>query len=242
MTQSNREGQQRLSKLFLSLSVVISILAIALPLRVPLQPLMALLWVGFTAGALFTKSAVQARPYWILLSAPFAVGKTAIAVAMYLSCALNYPADCPLTTSTRIADDCCQIALDAELTMPLLARGHFLGPELRDAADQLHGDGLGEREADRALIDLVWGKIGFECFEDAAGNWVERVVMFPAGEIEHRLASQFVRGYLVGDHFFGFGYRLADRAPHALESAPHALGLQRDVVVHGLKAGLGHRL
>jgi hypothetical protein len=41
----------------------------------------------------------------------------------------------------------------------LLVLGDFPRAELRDACNQLHGDGLGEREADRAFADLIRGKV-----------------------------------------------------------------------------------
>src|SRR5437762_8143766 len=37
----------------------------------------------------------------------------------------------------------------------LIAAGDFLRPKLCDAFDQLYGDWIGEREADRAFADLV---------------------------------------------------------------------------------------
>ena len=44
----------------------------------------------------------------------------------------------------------------------LLVLDDFLRAKLRDAFDQLQWDGLGEREADRALLDLVRRKVVFE--------------------------------------------------------------------------------
>jgi hypothetical protein len=44
----------------------------------------------------------------------------------------------------------------------LRALGDFLRAELRDASDQLHGDGLGEWEPDRALADFIWCKVVFD--------------------------------------------------------------------------------
>ena len=64
----------------------------------------------------------------------------------------------------------------------LLAPGDFLGAELRDAFDQLHGHGLGKREADGALVDLVRYKLVLERRDDAPGDGVERVVLLPPGE------------------------------------------------------------
>ena len=64
----------------------------------------------------------------------------------------------------------------------LRAIGDFLRAELRDASDQLHGDGLGEREPDRALADLIRCKVVLERFDDARGGGVERVVPLPASE------------------------------------------------------------
>src|SRR5688572_29880847 len=79
----------------------------------------------------------------------------------------------------------------------LLAHGDFLRAELRDAFDQLHGDGLGEREADRALVDLVRRELGLErCHEVIVGG-IERVVLTPSSEIEHGATVQFVRGDLI---------------------------------------------
>src|SRR5258708_38911266 len=52
---------------------------------------------------------------------------------------------------------------------PLYPRacGSVLREELPDALDQLHGDGLGEREADRALVDLVRCKVVLERGDEA---------------------------------------------------------------------------
>jgi hypothetical protein len=46
--------------------------------------------------------------------------------------------------------------------------------ELRDASDQLHGDGLGEREPGRALADFIRCKVVLERFDDARGGGVGR--------------------------------------------------------------------
>jgi hypothetical protein len=52
-----------------------------------------------------------------------------------------------------------ELALLGRAGLRFLAFGHFLGAEFRDAFDQLHGDGLGEWEADRAFLDFVWCKV-----------------------------------------------------------------------------------
>jgi hypothetical protein len=44
----------------------------------------------------------------------------------------------------------------------LLVLDDFLRAKLRDAFDQLQWDGLGEREPDRALLDLVRREVVFE--------------------------------------------------------------------------------
>ena len=112
---------------------------------------------------------------------------------------------------------------------------------LRDALDQLRGDGPREREADRALVDLVRCKVVLERRDDVIGGGVERIVLPPSSEIEHWVTVQFVRGDLVRDHFLGSGQGLTDDVPHAFEYALHGLGLRGDVLVHGLEVGLGHR-
>jgi hypothetical protein len=98
----------------------------------------------------------------------------------------------------------------------LLVLGDFPRAELRDACNQLHGDGLGEREADRAFADLIRGKVVSECLDDLIRRGVERVVLLPPSEIEHGTTVQFVRGDLVTDHFLGGGHGLADGAADAL--------------------------
>jgi hypothetical protein len=52
----------------------------------------------------------------------------------------------------------------------LLALGDFLRAELRDATDQLHRHGLREREADRALFNLIWCKVVLERRDELIGG------------------------------------------------------------------------
>ena len=87
--------KSRIRKILITVSVAISALAIVVPFRIPVQPVMALLWFACTVAAFLIKDAERTRPYWLLLFAPLALGKTAVAVAIYFSCALNYPAGCP---------------------------------------------------------------------------------------------------------------------------------------------------
>src|SRR5258708_547850 len=111
----------------------------------------------------------------------------------------------------------CRICLDT--------LSHFHRAELRDASDQLHRNGLREREADRALAHQVWSYLVSECLDDVRGRRVERKVLLPTGEIEHRATWQLVRGDFVRNHFLSFGHGVAYRAPHALKYAPHGIGL-----------------
>lgn len=127
---------------------------------------------------------------------------------------------------------------DAGLWRPV--PGDFFHAEFGDACDQFHGHGFGEREADGAFVDLVWCKIVFERRYEAAASGVERVVVLPAGEIQHGFTVQFVRGYPVRDSFLGCGQGVADGSSHALEYGLHGLGLGGDVLVHGVEFGLGH--
>ena len=60
------------------------------------------------------------------------------------------------------------LALFRRGRLRLLALGDFLRAELRDASDQLHGDGLREREADRALVNLVRRKVVLERRDDVS--------------------------------------------------------------------------
>src|SRR5206468_6407877 len=65
----------------------------------------------------------------------------------------------------------------------------FLSEELRDALDQLHRDGLGEREADRALRDLVRCQVVLVRRDQTSGRGIEREVLLPAREIHHVAAG-----------------------------------------------------
>ena len=62
----------------------------------------------------------------------------------------------------------------------------------------IDGDGVGQRELDRALAELVAGdrlaELGLH-----AEQGIERPVLLPAGEVDHRLAADLVGGDLVGD-------------------------------------------
>ena len=62
------------------------------------------------------------------------------------------------------------------------ACGSFLRSELRDTLDQLDRDGLGEREADRAPVNLVRCKLVLERRDDETGGAIDRVVLLPPGE------------------------------------------------------------
>src|SRR6478736_768584 len=79
----------------------------------------------------------------------------------------------------------------------------FLRPELRDARDQLDRDGLGKREADRALVNLVRRKLVLERRDDVTGGAIDRVVLLPPSERKHWSRGQFVPGHLVTDYFLG---------------------------------------
>jgi len=90
-----------------------------------------------------------------------------------------------------------------------------------------------------ALIHLVRCKLILERRDHACGGGIERVVLLPPGEIEHRATVQFVRGDLIRDYFLGSRTALADGVPHAREYALRGLGLRGNVFVHGLEVGLG---
>jgi hypothetical protein len=136
------------------------------------------------------------------------------------------------------------VAADLPLLWPcricLVTLSHFHRAEPGDASDQLNRDGSREREADRALAHQVWSYLVSECLDDISGRRVERNVLLPTGEIQHRPTWQLVRGDFVRNHFLSFGHGLANRAPHALEYALHGIGLRGDVLVNGLEFGLGH--
>jgi hypothetical protein len=62
----------------------------------------------------------------------------------------------------------------------LLALDDFLRAELRDAFDQLHGDGLGQRKAERPfVVDFVRREFVLERCDKAIAGGVERVVLLP---------------------------------------------------------------
>ena len=61
--------------------------------------------------------------------------------------------------------------------------GDLLRAELGYLCDQLHGNGLGEREAEcAAVVELVWCEVVLERLHKVRGYGVQRVVLFPAGE------------------------------------------------------------
>jgi len=66
---------------------------------------------------------------------------------------------------------------------------HWRPPWQRNFAmrfDQLHGDGRGERKADRAfVVDLVRRQVALERRDEATGAGVERVVPLPPSQIEN---------------------------------------------------------
>ena len=73
--------------------------------------------------------------------------------------------------------------------------GSLVRSELRDGSDQLSGDGLGEREADRALIVTLYGARSlFERLDEVFGGGIERVVLLPPSEIEHRAPASLYAG------------------------------------------------
>jgi len=51
--------------------------------------------------------------------------------------------------------------------------GNFLRAKFREALDQFHGDGLGMRKADRALVDFVWCKVALKRLYQAIGGGIE---------------------------------------------------------------------
>src|ERR1035438_10781715 len=66
----------------------------------------------------------------------------------------------------------------------LLALGDFFHPESRDLSNQLHGDGLGERKADCALVDLVRCKLRLKCRYYLLRSGVDRIVLLPHSKIK----------------------------------------------------------
>src|SRR6185503_17066137 len=127
-------------------------------------------------------------------------------------------------------------ALRPRRRLRLLALGDFPPAEPRDGLDQLHGDRLGEREADCPLADLVPCKVLLEPHDEAIAGRINRVVLPPPGEIDYGSTVQLVRGDLVRDHFLGSRESFADGPPHALEHAPCGLGLRSNVLVHRFEA------
>src|SRR5580658_2231363 len=85
-----------------------------------------------------------------------------------------------------------------------LTPGDFLRAEFRDACDQLCGYGPRETEADRAFLDLVLCQVALERRQEASTGRIERVVLFPRGEIKDRFAMQLVGRHPVGDCLLGF--------------------------------------
>ena len=72
------------------------------------------------------------------------------------------------------------------MARPLSAVGDLLSPELGYSCDQVHGNGLGEREAEcAAVVELVWRDV----VHKVSGYGVERVVLFPPSEIDHGFAA-----------------------------------------------------
>jgi hypothetical protein len=68
--------------------------------------------------------------------------------------------------------------------------GDLLSPEFGYSCDQVHGNGLGEREAEcAAVVELVWRDVVLERLHKVSGYGVERVVLFPPSEIDHGFAA-----------------------------------------------------
>src|SRR5258708_17110763 len=108
-------------------------------------------------------------------------------------------------------------------SLDLPSRSGFLGAELRNALDQLHWNGLGERESDGTLRNFVGCKFVLERRHQAIACWIERVVLLPPGQIKHRAAVPFLAWDLIRNHFFSARQRFADNAPHAFEYGLHLL-------------------
>src|SRR2546422_11771879 len=83
----------------------------------------------------------------------------------------------------------------------LLALSDFLRSELCDAFYQLHRNGLGEREADRGLVDLVRRKVVLEFRDNASSGGGERVVVFSPSEKETPGTLPVFRWGLVTNYF-----------------------------------------
>ncbi len=85
----------------------------------------------------------------------------------------------------------------------LLAAGDLFRAEFRDASNQLHGDGLGQREADCALVDRVTCKLFLEGRDHPLSGGVDRLVLLPHSKVKQATTVQRVRGHLVRDDLPG---------------------------------------
>jgi ammonia channel protein AmtB len=76
-------------------SVAVAVGAAACPLHFPSQLVFAGAWLVLVFLCILGRPWVSWSPFWLLGFAPLALGKSIIGVALYSSCAFNYPAGCP---------------------------------------------------------------------------------------------------------------------------------------------------
>src|SRR5579864_2894175 len=90
----------------------------------------------------------------------------------------------------------------------------FSGAELRKPFDQSGRDGFGEWKSDRAFADLVWSEFIFEGGDQTLASRVQRIMLFPAGEVHDNAPVQLAGRHLIRDHLLGFGQSFTDRSSH----------------------------
>ena len=66
-------------------------------------------------------------------------------------------------------------------------------------------------------------------------------MLFPASEIDHAAAVQFVRRDLITNHFLCPRQRLANGLADALQDRLHFLGVRLDVIVYRFEVSFCHR-
>jgi len=81
----------------------------------------------------------------------------------------------------------------------------FSGAELRKAFDESGRNWFGEWKSDRAFADLVWREFVFEGDDQTLASGVQRIVLFPAGEVHDDAPVQLAGRHLIRDHLLGFG-------------------------------------
>src|SRR5262249_23694132 len=86
--------------------------------------------------------------------------------------------------------------------------------QLRNSADELHRNRLGEWEMDRSLSQLIAPELVFERGKECPRGGKERVVFLEAGEIQHRLSVQLVSGHAIADALHCLRHDPPNRGAH----------------------------